>query len=199
MIKFQDLNEGKPYIVFKSLYDEAEQRNQESLDAVAISSFDKNKDEVDSRFVNLKYIINDKWIFFSNYNSKKAKAFDTHSQISALFYWKRTNVQIRLKGKISIADNNLSDKHFSKRNSEKNALAISSKQSKKIDSFDEVKKNYFEALKQIETKESRPKYWGGFEFTPYYFEFWQGSEYRLNKREVYELKSNNWKNYLLQP
>ena len=199
MIKFQDLNEGKPYIVFKSLYDEAEQRNQESLDAVAISSFDKNKDEVDSRFVNLKYIINDKWIFFSNYNSKKAKAFDTHSQISALFYWKRTNVQIRLKGKISIADNNLSDKHFSKRNSEKNALAISSKQSKKIDSFDEVKKNYFEALEQIETKESRPKYWGGFEFTPYYFEFWQGSEYRLNKREVYELKSNNWKNYLLQP
>ena len=56
MIKFQDLNGGKPYIVFKRLYDEAEHRNQKSLDAVAISSFDKNKDEVDSRFVNLKFL-----------------------------------------------------------------------------------------------------------------------------------------------
>ena len=32
----------------------------------------------------------------------------------------------------------------------------------------------------------RPDFWGGYSFIPYYFEFWQGHENRLNKRHVFE-------------
>ena len=39
------------------------------------------------RFVNLKFIDNDKFIFFTNYNSPKSLAFETHNQISGLFFW----------------------------------------------------------------------------------------------------------------
>ena len=46
---------------------------------------------------------------------------------------------------------------------------------------------------------TRPSYWGGFSFIPFYFEFWQGQEFRLNKREVYEEISGDWIKYTLQP
>ena len=46
---------------------------------------------------------------------------------------------------------------------------------------------------------TRPSYWGGFSFIPFYFEFWQGQEFRLNKREVYEEINGDWIKYTLQP
>ena len=44
-----------------------------------------------------------------------------------------------------------------------------------------------------------PEYWGGFSFTPYYFEFWEGHESRLNKRNVYEIGAEGWGHSILQP
>jgi pyridoxamine 5'-phosphate oxidase len=45
----------------------------------------------------------------------------------------------------------------------------------------------------------RPEYWGGFQFTPYYIEFWSGDRYRLNKRQVFTKKQGAWKSKFLQP
>ena len=44
-----------------------------------------------------------------------------------------------------------------------------------------------------------PQYWGGFSFTPYYFEFWEGHESRINKREVFNKIDGLWKQSYLQP
>ena len=61
-----------------------------------------------------------------------------------------------------------------------------------------VQNNYNNSLRLDNLKEC-PDSWGGFSFTPYYFEFWEGHESRLNKRDVYELNINEWKHYILQP
>ena len=84
MITFKNLNSATPYKKFLSFYKEAIEKNQPNIEAVSISSFDKKINEVQSRFVNLKYIIDDEWIF-SNYQSPKAKSFESHNQITALF------------------------------------------------------------------------------------------------------------------
>ena len=81
---------------------------------------------------------------------------------------------------------------------EKNALAISSSQSKPIDSYNQVKENYNKSLKNDDLKKC-PEFWGGYSFTPYYFEFWEGHESRLNKREAYEKSDDSWKHLILQP
>ena len=47
--------------------------------------------------------------------------------------------------------------------------------------------------------EKCPDYWGGFVFRPYYFEFWEGHDSRLNRRMVFELNNNQWDNFFLQP
>ena len=198
MIKFNNLNQEIPYILFKKTYDEALTAGQRGIEAISISSFNKDISEVDSRYVNLKFISNDEFIFFSNYDSPKAISFNSHNQIAALLYWPSINVQIRMKAKIKKTSDEFNQKYFYDRSEEKNALAISSNQSKPINSYSQVKENYNKSLKNDDLKKC-PEFWGGYSFTPYYFEFWEGHESRLNKREVYEKSDDSWKHLILQP
>lgn len=188
-----------PYKIFFNYYENAINKKQNNIEALSISSFNSTLSEVESRYVNLKYIADEEWTFFTNYNSPKARSFSLHDQISALFFWDSINVQIRLKAKIKKSSKELSDKHFAQRSKNKNALSISSLQSQSIESYEKIIENYNIALKDKNLLESRPKSWGGFTFTPYYFEFWEGHSARLNKRDVYERKGQVWKNYILQP
>ena len=198
MIQFNNLNQEIPYQLFKEKYDEAVDAGQKGIEAISISSYNKEKDEVDSRYVNLKFISNDEFIFFSNYNSPKASSFNSHSQIAALVYWPSINVQIRMKAEIKKTSNDYNQKYFFDRSEEKNALAISSNQSKSIDSYNQVKENYNKSLKNDDLKKC-PEYWGGFSFTPYHFEFWEGHESRINKREIFEKIDCVWEQSFLQP
>ena len=100
MIEFNNLNQEIPYQLLKEKYDEALDAGQQGIEAISISSYNKEISEVDSRYVNLKFITNDEFIFFSNYDSPKASAFNSHNQIAALLYWPSINVQIRMKAKI---------------------------------------------------------------------------------------------------
>ena len=198
MIQFNDLNQEMPYLVFQEKYKEAVDSKQKNVEAISISSYNKEISEVDSRCVNLKFVINDEFIFFSNYHSPKALSFNSHNQIAALVYWPNINVQIRMKAKIKKTTVEFNQKYFFDRSEEKNALAISSKQSKPINSYSQVKENYNKSLKNDDLKKC-PEFWGGYSFIPYYFEFWEGHESRLNKREVYEKSDNMWKHLILQP
>jgi len=63
MINFIDINTSKPYLKFVSYYDKAI-KNQKNIEAMSISSYSTILEEVNSRFVNLKFIDNDSFIFF---------------------------------------------------------------------------------------------------------------------------------------
>ena len=198
MIQFNNLNPEIPYQFLKEKYDEALNAGQRGIEAISISSYNKEISEVDSRYVNLKFISNDEFVFFSNYDSPKAFSFNSHNQIAALVYWPSINVQIRMRAKIKKTSNEYNQKYFFDRSEEKNALAISSNQSKPIDSYNQVKENYNKSLKNDDLKKC-PEFWGGYSFTPYYFEFWEGHESRLNKREAYEKSDDSWNHLILQP
>ena len=198
MIQFNNLNQEIPYQLLKEKYDEALNAGQRGIEAISISSYNKEISEVDSRYVNLKIINNDEFIFFSNYDSPKASAFNSHNQIAALIYWSCINVQIRMRAKIKRTTDEFNQNYFFDRSEEKNALAISSKQSKKIDSFEQVKENYNKSLNKDDLKKC-PEYWGGYSFKPYVFEFWEGHESRINKREVFNKIDGLWKKSYLQP
>ena len=198
MIKFNNLNQDIPYQLLKEKYDEAVDAGQKGIEAISISSFNKDINEVDSRYVNLKFINKDEFIFFSNYDSPKAAAFNSHNQIAALIYWSSINVQIRMKAKVKKTSKEFNQKYFFDRSEEKNALAISSNQSKKIVSYNQVKENYNKSLKNDDLKKC-PEYWGGYSFTPFYFEFWEGHKSRINKRVIFEKIDGVWKQSFLQP
>ena len=199
MINFLNPSFEKPYVLFQSLYQKAIENGQKGVEAISVSSYNELLKEVEARYVNLKYIDNNEWIFFSNYLSPKANQFESHDQVSVLIYWASINTQIRMKAKIFKTSSEFSDEHFQGRTKEKNALAISSNQSQAVDSFDQVTKNFNETLEIMTSETPRPDFWGGYSFTPYYFEFWQGHENRLNKRHVFKQQDNQWSEQLLQP
>ena len=164
-IQYINLNQEAPYLKIKKKYDEAVKKQQQNIDAIAISSYSKILNEVNSRFVNLKFIDNKEFIFFSNYRSPKSIEFSCHNQITALIYWNSTNTQIRIKAKIKKTSNKYNQKYFSNRSSEKNALAISSNQSNPIESYAQVEENYNNSLSNDDLKKC-PEFWGVYSFTP---------------------------------
>lgn len=198
MIEIFDLCSSKPYVKFEELYKIALAAKQNNVEAINISSYSKLLNEVNSRYVNLKFITNKEFIFFSNYDSPKSIEFSEHNQITASIYWNKINIQIRMKAIIKKTDANFNNAYFRNRSTDKNALAISSSQSEQIESYENILSNYQRSLKFDDLKIC-PKYWGGYSFKPYYFEFWEGHESRINKRESFTLKDNQWSSCFLQP
>ncbi len=201
MIKILQLNNSEPYVIFNEHYLKALEAGEEHIEAISVASLDKFQSMVDSRYVNLKYINDNEWIFFSNYQSKKAAQFETHDQVAVSILWKSIYVQVRMMAKIKRTSKDFSDKHFLNRSDKKNALAISSHQSNVTDSYEDVLENYNKVLENKEILKSRPDYWGGYSFQPFSFEFWEGNSYRLNRREKFILSSDNgaWTRQFLQP
>lgn len=198
MIELIDLENSDPYQKFESLYKKAVKSKQRNIEAISISSFDVSLNEVQSRLVNLKFVKDNQWIFFSNYDSPKSKSFNSHQQISGLIFWNTINVQIRLKANIEKTSKSFNESYFKKRSKEKNALAISSNQSSVIESYREVISKY-EDVKISKDLTKCPNYWGGFKFIPYEIEFWKGNEFRLNKRDLFKKRNKGWEHFILEP
>ena len=112
MITFKNLSKDIPYILFKEKYERAESANQQNVEAMCISSYSKNTKEVNARFVNLKLVEDRNFIFFSNYESPKSRDFESHAQITALFYWSSIDTQIRMKANIEKTPADYNQKYF---------------------------------------------------------------------------------------
>ncbi len=198
MIDLSNISKDLPHSRFLVEYKRALELDQVNIEAVCISSVD-SQNKPHSRYVNLKFVNDNEWIFFSNYESPKSLQFENNNSIAALFFWPKTNVQIRIKAKIARTEMSFSDEYFYNRSRQKNALAIISRQSKTLDSYNSFVDKYNKTLERNKDLDKRPDYWGGFSFRPHYFEFWEGNKNRLNKREVYNLENGLWERDYLQP
>ena len=67
MIKFNNISTESPYVLFKDLYNSAVEASQKNIEAVCIGCYSKKDQEVNARFVNLKFVKANEIIFFSNY------------------------------------------------------------------------------------------------------------------------------------
>jgi len=64
MIEFKNPCRGIPYLYFEDKYNKAKAAGQKNIEAISIASYNNKTREVDSRFVNLKFIDDKKFIFF---------------------------------------------------------------------------------------------------------------------------------------
>ncbi|MEA3477081.1 MAG: pyridoxamine 5'-phosphate oxidase [Bacteroidota bacterium] len=132
-------------------------------------------------------------LFFTNYNSRKAKDIMSNHHASLLFYWKELERQIRIEGIVRKASAEESDTYFHSRSFESNLSAVSSPQSAVIADRNFLL-NRIALIRKENTIETirRPLYWGGFKLIPEYFEFWQAGKARLHDRVSYTLENGEW-------
>ena len=120
------------------------------------SSYDFKKNEPNCRFVNLKFIIDDEWIFFSNYLSQRLMNL-IKIQILLLLFGKILIVKYESKQKFARQIISFLMIILIK-DEAKNILAITSKQSKIIASYDDFLDVYDKSMKSITNPRTRPEY-----------------------------------------
>ncbi len=146
-----------------------------------------------SRIVYVREFDNNKFWIYANYNSRKAKDMLQNPHVSLTFFWPELERQIRIEGIANKADNERSDNYFQNRPRESQLGAWASNQSGVLKSRDELEANVENVRARFEGKDIvRPDFWGGFEITANYYEFWQGRKSRLHDRISYTQEKDKW-------
>lgn len=151
------------------------------------------------RVVYVREVHSDGLVFFTNYLSKKGVEIKQNPNGSLCFFWAEIERQIRLEGTIDFAEKNISDNYFNARPRNSKIGSWASEQSKLIESRSVLDDRMNEYESKFPNEVPRPDHWGGYKFTPTYFEFWQGRPSRLHDRICYQIENGVWKKFRIAP
>jgi len=186
-----------PMLFFSEWYREAHEKNCADPHALVLSTVSNNQPS--SRIVYMRDLLEEGFIIYTNYLSRKGEEITANNKVSALFYWDCTERQVRIEGEIEKIDTQISDDYFASRPRISQIGAWASEQSKEIPDRKtlEEKVNFFE--EKFPGIIPRPPHWGGYLIRPHYFEFWQGRVGRLHDRICYEKQESGWRIYRISP
>jgi len=153
-----------------------------------------------SRMVLLKGFDSRGFVFFTNYNSRKAQDIQENPEVSLLFHWSILERQIRIEGNVTRTTIEESEDYFRTRDRGSQIGAWASKQSATIG-----QESLAGEVKGIEIRFENqkiplPHFWGGYRVSPRKIEFWQGRPDRLHERLLFEREAkDHWSTTLLYP
>lgn len=152
------------------------------------------------RMVLLKGVDKHGFVFFTNYESRKAVELRASRRAALVFYWREINRQIRVTGKVAKLSAKESDAYFRTRPLGSRFAAIASRQSTVLRSRLELRAAYREMTSRYPDGDPpRPINWGGYCVHPDEIEFWQQGQYRLHDRLRYKRSGSTWKLERLSP
>ncbi len=138
------------------------------------------------RTVLLKYYDTKGYVFFTNFESRKAHEIGENTNVSLLFVWLELERQVQINGKAERISTAESAKYFMSRPKDSQIAAWVSSQSHKLSSRQILLQKFNEMKTKIgEGKVPLPSFWGGYRVVPEEIEFWQGRESRLHDRFHY--------------
>ncbi len=187
---------SKPLQQFKVWFQEAVNDASFEANAMVLSTVGK-EGMPSSRVVLLKEIIDEGFIFYTNYKSKKAKDLAYNNKASILFFWEKFERQIRIEGEIEKISEQKSINYFNSRPKASQIGAVISKQSEEVSSR-KILEEKFEKYNENQEIE-KPKDWGGYILKANKYEFWQGRASRIHDRIVYQQEKNSWNIKRLNP
>lgn len=143
--------------------------NRPSLRTVLLKSFDERG-----------------FVFFTNFESAKARHIVENPEVALLFFWREFGRQVSIRGtaeKIPMSD---TLKYFVTRPRGSQIGAWISAQSSVVSSRSLLEAKFEEMKRKFADKEvPLPSFWGGYRVAPVEMEFWQGRANRLHDRFLY--------------
>ncbi len=154
----------------------------------------------DTRMVLLKELLWNQFIFYTNYQSKKALELEKYPVAAINFYWSNMVRQVRIRGSVTKLSHEKNEDYFKTRPRNAQLSATASHQSHIIPSREALEK----VIKNLKQKFSNheipcPTYWGGYAIEAFEYEFFQGREWRTHDRILYTLENEVWKSVRLSP
>ncbi len=145
-----------------------------------------------ARTVLLKLFDQRGFVFYTNYESKKAIHIRDNPKVALLFPWLELQRQVKITGlaeKISVTE---SIKYFASRPRGSQLGAWCSPQSQTIGSRAMLENSLARMAEKFgDGKIPLPDFWGGYRVIPDSFEFWQGRTNRLHDRFMYTPNEND--------
>ncbi len=152
-----------------------------------------------ARIVLLKGMLDNSFVFYTNYKSKKGKDIAENPFGCLLFYWDKLERQVRVEGTIKKVSKAESEEYFNTRPYASRIGAWASNQSSVIKSRSVIEKEFLKYTAKFKNHVPLPEVWGGYRLVPRSFEFWQGRDNRLHDRIKYVKTGKGWKIERLAP
>lgn len=191
---------GNPLLLFDRWLQEAIDARVNEPTAVIVGTVSADG-KPSTRTVLLKGLSDGKFIFYTNYDSRKGNQLAHNPFISLSFVWHELERQVHIEGKATKVSPKESDEYFLQRPYKSRIGARISPQSRPIASRMQLIRSFVqEAARWIGKEVERPENWGGYAVTPTRMEFWQGRPNRLHDRFLYTLESKgSWEISRLAP
>jgi pyridoxamine 5'-phosphate oxidase len=152
-----------------------------------------------ARAVLLKGLEQGKFVFYSNYNSRKASHLEGNPNVSMHFPWFSMQRQVTVLGEVTKVADSLAEEYFQSRPYLSRIGAWASEQSQPLDTRESLEKSFLEAKQKYGDTPPRPPHWGGYYLHPRSIEFWQGGPNRLHDRFLYQYSQEQWTITRLNP
>lgn len=153
------------------------------------------------RIVLLKHVDHDGFVFYTNFESRKASDLGHNEKISLHFPWHAMERQVKVRGTARKVPTATSLKYFLSRPRESQLAAWASEQSRPVSSRQMLMQQFDAMKRKFSAGEvPLPDQWGGFHVTHHTVEFWQGGASRLHDRFEYERQAGGgWQIQRLAP
>ena len=188
-----------PIATFSQLFEEARRAGTTEPDAMVLSTIDESG-RPSGRYVLLKEVDQRGFVFYTNLESRKARALAANPYAALCFYWPRIDKQVRVEGTVERVPDAEADEYFASRPRESQIGAWASTQSARLDSRESLDRRVREAHERFEgCAVPRPPFWSGFRVVPTAIEFWTRHPARLHKRALFTRRDGQWVRTLLYP
>ncbi|MBY6134288.1 pyridoxamine 5'-phosphate oxidase [Nocardioides marinus] len=189
-----------PFAIARAWLAEAETSEPNDPNAIALATVDETG-LPNSRMVLLKEIEDDAFVFYTNYQSAKARELDQAGKAAFVMHWKTLRRQIRVRGLISREDGAKADEYFRSRSLKSRLGAWASQQSQPLESRAALLAEVAKVTAKQGPNPARPPFWGGYRLAPLEIEFWADGAFRLHDRFRWRRTelSANWEVVRLNP
>ena len=137
--------------------------------AIALATVDQNG-MPNVRMVLLKDITDAGFVFYTNYEGKKAQELESAGKGAFVLHSKSMGRQIRVRGEIHRTDAATSDAYFASRSLQSRLGAWASAQSQPLESRASLMAKVAKLTIEKGPNPPRPPFWGGYEIRPTEFE-----------------------------
>lgn len=139
-----------------------------------------------ARFIMLRLIDSRGFVFYTNYNSRKARELAQRPWGSLVFYWPKCERQVRVEGHVDRITREESDEYFLSRPRESQIEAWASPQGEVIPNRAWLEQHWEDCEAKFPGHVPRPDWWGGYRLQPETMEFWEQRPHRMHDRLLYE-------------
>ena len=201
--KGEPLDEGSvaqdPIAQFRAWFEETVRAKLPMVNAMTLATASASG-EPSARVVLLKGMDERGFVFFTDYESRKAQELAANPRAALLFYWIELEREVRVEGRVEKTSAAESNDYFATRPLGSRIAAIASPQSAVIADRRILEARYAEAGERYGSSPVRPGNWGGYRVAPDSIEFWQGRPNRLHDRLLYRRGgSGDWEIVRLAP